>query len=373
MEGSLQLISTKSMENYTKQVFDELCLFPEFYANDYQHNQPYCIDIKTFADGEMEANINITLRGKDIVFFACSGRSYGESDPSRAKMIMYHCIDAIKRAQPKRLIVFEPYCSPARSDRSLGRNSVGIWLHYKILSNLGVNIMITYQLHSDKTKSMFDPVHTILEDVPASLQLMEYIATNHIKTIDYFNSYVKDNWLFCSVDAGGENFVREFSKTFQTGLITCYKQRNYSKVNTVDEVKILTATNIENKEIWIVDDMIDTGGSMEKLIRTLATHKVKKVHIAVVHPVFSRPSLEIMNRLYEQGLLHTLLVLDTIPHEPDYEKKFPFMKVVPSELLSAQLVIRLHENKSLSPFFDEFNINKFLLQLPYRQEEEQEQ
>lgn len=367
MRGSLQLLTTKASVNYAQKVFQELCLFPEFYVHYHQYGPPYCINIKNFADGEIEASIDITLRGKDVIFFACSGRSYYEPDPAKAKMIMYHSIDAIKRAQPSRLMIFDPYCSPARSDRSIGRNSVGLWLHYKILMSLGIDSLLTYQLHSDKSKSIMDPNHSFIEDFPASIQLMEYITTNHIVTSDYFNTYVKNNWLFCSVDAGGEGFARLFSKAFQTGLITAYKQRNYSKVNTIESVNILTATNLENKEIWIVDDMIDTGESVETLIRTLGKHNVKKINVAVVHPVFSRPSLEKMNRLYQQGLLHTLLTLDTIPQEPDYHKTFPFMHVVSSQQLTAQIILRIHEDKSLSPFFEEFNINKFLSQLPYRQ------
>lgn len=365
MQNSLQLLSTKSTAYYTQKVFDELCLFPEFYSNHY--HQPYCIDIKNFADGEIEANIGITLRGKDVVFFVSSGRSFYEEDPAKAKMILYHCIDAIKRSQPRRLIVFEPYCSPARSDRSMGRNSVGIWLHYRFLENLGVNVLFTYQLHSAKSTSIIDPSVSIIEDVPASLQIMEYIASHHIRTIDYFDNYVKDNWLFCSVDAGGEGFARKFAEAFHTGLITSYKQRNYTQINTIESINILTATDLTDKEIWVVDDMIDTGASMEKLIRKLGEYNVKKIHVAIIHPVFSRPSLEKMMRLYEQGLLHTLLVLDTIPHEPEYHTKFPFMKVVSSEKLSAQLVMSIHEDKSLAPFFEAFNINNFLLQLPYRQ------
>lgn len=367
MSNSLQLLATKSSFEYTQRVFEELCLFPEFYANYHEKNQPYCIDVQNFADGEMEASIRITLRGKDVVFFASSGRSFYEHDPARAKMIMYHTVDAIKRARPSRLIVFEPYCSPSRSDRSLGRNSVGLYMHYKFLINLGVDTIITYQLHSDKSKSIIDPTISSIEDVPATMQLMEHIAAKHIKTLDYFNSYVKDNWLFCSVDAGGEGFARKFSKSFQTGLITSYKQRNYSKVNTVESVNILTASDISNKEIWIVDDMIDTGESMETLIRSLAKYNVKKVHVAVVHPVFSRPSLEKMSKLYQQNLLDTLLVLDTITHQPNYHTRFPFMDVVSSEQLTAQIVLRIHEHNSLSPFFEEFNINKFLIQLPYRE------
>lgn len=366
MRGTLQLLTTKSHIEYAKNVFDELCLFPEFYEH-YQSAPPYAIETKSFADGEIEAYITITLKGKDVVLFASSGRSYAEQDPAKAKLTLYHTIDAIKRSQPNRLTIFEPYCSPSRSDRSLGRNSVGLWVHYKTLISLGVNKIITYQLHSDKTKSMVDPTLCAMEDIPGTLQLMEYIAMHFIKEKDYYNEYVQEHWLFCSVDAGGEGFARKFSKAFHTGLITAYKQRDYTKENTVESINILTATDLTDKVIWIVDDMIDTAGSVESLIRTLEHHKVKEVNLAVVHPVFSRPSLEKLNILYKQGLLNKVLVMDTIPHAPEYSKPYPFLEIVPSTQLTAQIVMRIHEDNSLSPFFEEFNIEKFLSNLKYRQ------
>ena len=367
MKPSLQLLSTKATDKYTQSVFEELCLFPEFYENYHKDSAPHLIKTKEFADGELEAVIDITLKGKNIFLFASSGRSHEVEDPSKAKMVLYHSIDAIKRAQPNSLVVFEPYCSPSRSDRTMGRNSVGLWIHYKFLMSLGVDKILTYQLHSDKSKTIIDPTISAIEDIPANVHMMEYITTHYIKSMDYLNSHVKDNWLFCSVDAGGEGFAQKFSKAFNTGLITTYKQRNYSKVNTVESVNILTATDLTDKEIWVVDDMIDTGGSVETLIRTLNKYKVKKVHLAVIHPVFSRPALEKLNRLYQQGLLHTVLVLDTIPHNIDYAKEYPFVRVVPSANLSAQIILRAHEQKSLSAFFEDFNIHNFLQELPYRQ------
>lgn len=367
MNAPLQILSTPATAQYAQKVFDELCQFPAFYTQGNARNVPAEVQFRRFADGEMEASLRSSIRGKDVFFFVHAGNSYKESDPANAKLSIYHAVDAIIRSRPNSLVLFEPYCSPGRSDRTMGRNSVGMWIHYKTLMGLGVRYLISYQLHSDKIKTIFDPTQCAVEDIPASLHLMEYITANYIRSLDYYESHVQKNWLFCSVDAGGESFARRFSKTFGAGLIISYKQRNYEKTNTVDSIEILSASDIAGKDVWVVDDMIDTGGSIEALIRKLAQHKVRCINAAVVHPVFSPPALDRLDKLYQQNILNELLVMDTVPHAPDYEKKYPFVRIVSSHKISAQIVVSIYEKKSLTPFFDDFNVKKFLMHLPYRQ------
>ena len=323
--NSLQILSTKSMESYAESVFKELCLFPEFYAKGYSNYKPHSVSVKTFADGEIEAVIDLTIREKDIFLFANSGRSNIEDDPARAKMQLYNAVDAIKRCDPRRIILFEPYCSPARSDRAMERSSVALWIHFKILASLGINHILTYQLHSNKSKSIVDPTICSIEDIPATLQLMEFIASNYVQTKQKLDEEVKNNWLFCSVDSSGESMARDFALAFHTDFINTYKQRNYTRVNTIESVNILSSTDLNEKEIWIVDDMIDTGGSVEAVLLALAKKKIKSVHIAAVHPVFSHPALERFQALYKKGLFEDIVVLDTIPRV-DIERSLPLYK-----------------------------------------------
>ncbi|WP_461248888.1 phosphoribosyltransferase family protein, partial [Treponema sp. R6D11] len=95
----------------------------------------------------------------------------------------------------------------------------------------------------------------------------------YIKTLDNLENEVRKNWAFCSVDAGGEKIARIFANSFGSALVVAHKQRDYSRPNTVESINILSADPVENKSLWIVDDMIDTAGSIEKLIRALAQLK----------------------------------------------------------------------------------------------------
>ena len=80
---------------------------------------------------------------------------------------------------------------------------------------------------------------------------------------------MKKNWIFCSVDIGGENVVRKYARIFDTQLISAYKQRNYDKANSVEKTHLLTNTDLRGKDVWIVDDMIDTSGSVYSLVKAL--------------------------------------------------------------------------------------------------------
>lgn len=355
MRGELLVLATRSMEEYADRVAYEMETFPDFYAKGYSRSIRGIMRAITFADGEMEVEVETSIRGKDVFLFASAARNGQGLSVEQNKIETYHAVDALRRAQPGRITLFEPFTTSSRSDRTTRRNSVGFWIHYKTLASLGVDHIITYQLHSDKSKTAVDPTQCAIEDVPVGPLMMEYITDTFIRGADYLTEVVRPNWLFCSVDAGGEGVARAYARAFGTGLMIAHKQRNYDKANTVESINILTDTEIEGKVIWIVDDMIDTAGSVYTLIKELARRNVASVNIAAIHPVFSGPALERLRELYDAGILERVIVTDTIDCGDDLRAGLPFLHVVSSARLSAELVMRMHEEESLSPFFEAFD------------------
>ena len=312
---------------------------------------------------EIEVEVHTSIRGKDVFLFASAGRNAYGLSVEQNKLELYHAIDAIRRSQPARITLFEPFCTSSRSDRTTRRNSVGFWIHYKTLTSLGVDHIITYQLHSDKSKTVVDPRVCAIDDVPASPLIKEYITDSFIRKPDVLNSTVREDWLFCSVDAGGENAARKYARAFGTKLMIAHKQRNYDKTNTVESINILTDTEIEGKEVWIVDDMIDTGGSVYTLVKELKHRGVETINIAIIHPVFSDPATERLRELHDSGMLDRLIVTDTLEVADDLHRALPFLHVVSSARLSAEIIMRMHEEQSLSPFFDDFDPRHYLSNL----------
>ncbi len=357
MRGRLKVFSTRALAAYSRDVCEALKRYPEF--SDRAADIHGEISISRFADGEMEAEIEASVRGCDVFLFAGGARAASGVSVEENKIETYHAVDALRRAQAQRITVFEPYCSPGRSDRLTRRNSVGLWLHFKVLISLGIDHYITFQLHSDKSKTFIDPALCDVDDIPARALLKAYLCDNHIMTLERLHGEVKSSWLFCSVDAGGEGLAKKFAASFGTKIVISHKQRDYSAANTIESINILAAEPIEGKTLWIIDDMIDTGDSICKLVGELARRSPAVINIAIVHPVFSHPAIERIGRLCHERLIGTIVITDTIPGTREILERLPCVRVVSSTRRAAEIVYRLNCDLPLSPLLAAFNAEDY--------------
>jgi ribose-phosphate pyrophosphokinase len=353
------ITATRSMKDYASRVAEHLAKVPRFSDIAETINGVELLSADRFADGEMEVSIKKSVRGKDIVLFAGCCRNDKGIEVEVSKIELYHTVDALKRSQAKNIIVFEPYISCARSDRATRRSSVGLWVHFKILASLGVEHIATYQLHSNKSKAMLDPTICTIDDIPALTLLQRYLCDVYIQSMETLETEVRPNWAFCSVDAGGEKLAREFANAFGAPLVIAHKQRDYSKTNTIESINILSAEPIKGKVLWIVDDMIDTGGSVESFIRTLAALGPKEINIIAVHALFSPPAEKRLCRLTDEGLLNRVIVTDTVGTSA-FSETIPHLEVVPSAELSAKIIRYVVSNESIGKLMRPFEAEKYL-------------
>ena len=360
MRGRLKIFSTRSLSSYCKEVIAVLGSYVPLPNGETLQDIDGELSVSRFADGEMEAELGTSVRGCDVFLFAGGARLASGISSEENKMETYHAVDALRRAQAQRITVFEPYCSPGRSDRLTRRNSVGLWLHFKLLISLGINHYITFQLHSEKSKSFIDPVLCVVDDIPAQALLKTFLCDNLIITRKRLHNEVRNDWLFCSVDAGGEALAKRFAASFGTRIVISHKQRDYSTTNTVESIHILTSDPIEGKTVWIIDDMIDTGDSMYKLVRELARRSPAEVNIAIVHAVFSPPALERIGELCDEHLIGTILVTDTVPSTLEVMQRLPCVRVVPTTAMAAEIVYRLNSEQPMSPLLAQFNADDYL-------------
>jgi ribose-phosphate pyrophosphokinase len=352
------------MRSYASQVVKQLSKFLQVTSLNDNIDGVHILKTDIFADGEMEVVIGESVRGKDVVLFASCARNEADINVNEAKIELYHTIDALRRGQARKIIVFEPFVSCSRSDRTARRSSVGLWVHLKTLVSLGTGHFITYQLHSDKSKSMLDPMQCSIDDIPGHTLLKRYLCNAYIQNKENLVNKVRPNWAFCSVDAGGEKLARDFANAFGTPLVIAHKQRDYTKANTIESINILSAEPLEGKVLWIVDDMVDTGGSVESLIRALDSHKPKEVNIMVMHAIFSNPASERLNKLISEGLLNRIIASDTV-YRPCFassqgSEEILNLEVVPSASLSANITWNDVTNSPLSKLFRTFVVEKYL-------------
>ncbi len=363
MAGRIKIFATRSMQGYAARVADWLARRPWYSA--YGEDEGLIGTLRTcsFADGEMEVEIEPSIRGKDVFLFANAARNAAGLAVEESKVEMYHAVDALRRAQARRIILFEPYCSCGRSDRTTRRNSVGLFVHYKTLMSLGVDHILTYQLHSDKSRTMVDPSVCAIDDIPGLAMLKQYICDTLIKSRDYLRNVVRHDWLFCSVDAGGEGIARRFAGSFGGQLVIAHKQRDYRSANKVAAINILSATTLKDKTVWVVDDMIDTAGSVRALVQELAQRGVKSVNLAAVHAVLSPPACERISDLVDNGLVDNIVVSDTVASPEILRELLPSLHVVSSAEQSAAVISNVHQERPLSKFFEPFDAEEYLSSL----------
>ena len=243
-----------------------------------------------------------------------------------------------------------------------------LWVHFRTLSSLGAQQIVTYQLHSDKSKSMLDPTCCVIDDIPALNLLKRYLCDVYIRNMAALEGQVRSQWAFCSVDAGGEKLARDFANSFGAPLVVAHKQRDYSKANTIESVNILSADPLAGKVLYIVDDMVDTAGSVKSLVRALAPLEPAEVNIIAVHAIFSPPAAERLKRLVDEKLLNKIIVTDTV-YCPDCvagkvpggnETAIPNLEVVPSTELAARVISTIAANNSLSKLHRTFDAAVYL-------------
>jgi ribose-phosphate pyrophosphokinase len=347
------------MKAYAGRVITHLSNFPVFSGISENFNGVDLLRTDSFADGEIEVAVNSSIRGKDVIVFTSSARNEAGISVNEAKIELYQTIDALKRSQAANIIVFEPFVSCSRSDRTTRRSSVGLWVHIKTLTSLGVNHYITYQLHSDKSKSMVDPVVCSFDDIPALNLLKRYICETFIKSLDKLENTVKLQWAFCSVDAGAEKLARGFANAFGAPLVIAHKQRDTSALNTIESIHILSAEPVKDKILWIVDDMVDTAASVQALINALVPLCPREINLLAVHALLSPPAAQRLSALSKDGKLNHIIVTDTVS-SPLSLPALPNIEVVPSAELSAQIISAIVTNASMSKLLSPFNATKYL-------------
>jgi len=353
------ICATRSMRGYAEKVVGSLAKLPRFAGRHEHFGGVDLLHTDLFADGEMEVTVASSVRGKNVIVFTSCARNEAGISVEEAKIELYHAVDALKRCQPGKLTVFEPFVSCSRSDRTMRRSSVGLWVHLKTLASLGADHVITYQLHSDKSKSMLDPTICALDDIPALTLLQQHLCDVYIGNMQKLEAEVRPNWAFCSVDAGGEKLARGFANAFRAPLVIAHKQRDTSRANTIESINILSAEPVEGKTLWIVDDMVDTAGSVESLVRALAPLGPREINILAVHALFSPPAIQRISDLHKDGLLGRVMVTDTVcPYA--LAGQVPGLEVVPSTWLSARVINSIVTNAPMGELLLKFDATAYL-------------
>ncbi|MCL4149980.1 UNVERIFIED_CONTAM: hypothetical protein GTU68_045313, partial [Idotea baltica] len=281
------------------------------------------VRISRFSDGEIQTSFEESVRGNDVFLIQST------IPPADNLMELLLMIDAAKRASAKRIIAIIPYYGFARQDRKdKPRVAIGAKLIANLLEAAGVDRVMTMDLHADQIQGFFE------------------VPVDHLFATTVFLPYMQkhldlDNIIMAAPDTGGTKRASAYAKFLNCDLAISYKQRKVA--NVVDSMTVIG--DVEGKDVILIDDIIDTAGTLSKAADMLMSKGAKSVRAFITHPVLSGPAYE---RL-EASSLKELIVTDTIPLKEGM--KSDKIKVVSVAPLFADVIKRLLSNKSISKHF----------------------
>lgn len=276
------------------------------------------MNIQRFADGEFEVSYEESIRGAEVYLVQST---FPNSDNLMELLLM---IDAARRASAKTVAAVIPYFGWARQDRKdKPRVSIAAKLVANLLSSAGIDRVITMDLHADQIQGFFDvPVDHL------------YASSVFIPTMEQM--HIPD-MVIASPDVGGAKRSNSYAKYFNTSLVLCHKQR--AKANVVETMTIIG--DVVGKNVVLVDDMIDTAGTICKAAEIMKQAGAKSVIALASHAIMSDPATERINA----SAIDRVMFTNSIPYDTSRSEK---VEVVDIARLFADTIRRVQQNESIS-------------------------
>ena len=273
-----------------------------------------------FRDGEYQVSFNESIRGRRIFIVGST------VPPSDNLMEMLLMLDAAKRASARHITAVMPYFGWARQDRKdKPRVPIAAKLVAKLLQTAGATRIMTMDLHADQIQGFFEiPV----DHLYASTILLPYIEELNLENIT-----------IASPDMGGSKRAYAYSKYLDCEVVICYKQRK--KANVISFMELIG--NVEGRHVIIVDDLVDTAGTLTKAADVVMEKGALSVRAITTHAILSGEAYERI----ENSSLEELIVTDTVPLKRVCSK----IKVVSCAPLFAEVMGNVHSNTSISDKF----------------------
>lgn len=310
--GGIKIITGNANKDLARKICGEL------------HSHKIQSGLTHFSDGEINVSISETVRGMDV--YIIQPTSTPVNDNIMELLIL---IDAAKRASAGRINAVLPYYGYARQDRKTkAREPITAKLVADLLTVAGADRVVTMDLHAGQIQGYFDIPVDHLSAIP-------YLA-------DYFKDLVDEETVIVSPDLGGVTRARTFANILDLPIAIIEKRR--PKPNEAEVMNVIG--DIENRNVILVDDIIDTAGTIVQAASALKKFGAKKVYGCATHGVLSGPAIERI----EGSELEKFVITNTIPlKNADKIKKIDVVNVAP---IFAEAINRINSNRSVSILFD---------------------
>ena len=273
-----------------------------------------------YSDGEFQPSFEESIRGARVFIV---GSTHPNSDNLMEMLLM---LDAAKRSSAKHIAAVIPYFGWARQDRKdKPRVPIAAKLIAKMLETAGATRIITMDLHADQIQGFFE-------------KPVDHLFASTI-FLPYLQSLKLDNLTIASPDMGGSKRAYAYSKFLKSDVVICYKQRE--KANVISHMELIG--NVEGKNVVLVDDMVDTAGTLTKAADLMIERGALSVRAICTHPILSGFAYDKI----ENSKLEELIVTDSIPSKKESSK----IKILSCADLFAEVMTNVNSNKSISTKF----------------------
>lgn len=319
-----------------------------------------------FKNGELKTEILESVRGKDVYIFQdIENKQEIEINEGKNKvrfsvndhlMSLIVTIDAVRHAGAEKVSLVLPAYPYSRQHKKKGREGLTASLLGHIYENLGVEQIITLDIHSREIENAFHSAR--LQNLHASYQIIRELT----RIVDLTENSTEE-FVVVSPDSGAVDRNKFYSSGLQKPLAMIYKERDYSvvsqnaKQSNIVSIKLLG--DVDGKNVFLADDMLGTGGTLLKGMEFLRSKGAKKVIAAVSLPLFNGNAIQDFDEAYGKGLFYRIIGTNAVYHT-DLKQKEWYIETDVSGLF-AQVIARLHENQSLSSLLDNRGIIEKLL------------
>ncbi|MBR5700668.1 MAG: ribose-phosphate pyrophosphokinase [Bacteroidales bacterium] len=325
-EHQLKLFSCRAAVDFAQKVVEEINKLEDPYVHDIQLG---ALEVTQFSDGEFQPSFAESVRGATCFILQST------FPPTDNLMELLLSIDAAKRASADKVLAVLPYYGWARQDRKdKPRVSIGAKVVANLLKVVGTDGLITCDLHADQIQGFFDfPVNHL------------YASNDFLDTLLKLQRKYRSNFSIAAPDMGGAKRANIYARHLHCPVVICHKTR--SRANQVDRIQPIG--EVEGRDIVIVDDIIDTAGTLTEAANELMKRGAKSVRAFATHAVLSGPAYERI----DASALEEVYVTDTIPLSTDPEKvkyqgKF---RVVSIAATVAKMILRVYNYQPISTEF----------------------
>ena len=315
----LELFACRASENFARQVINQINLLqspdePELHLGE--------LEVTPFSDGEFQPQYTESVRGASVYIIQST------IPPADNLMELLLAIDAAKRASADEVVAVMPYFGWARQDRKdRPRVAIGAKLVANLLRAAGADRVMTCDLHAGQIQGFFDiPV----DHVYASKVFIPYIRNRKFK-----------NLAIAAPDMGGAKRANVYARELMCPVIICHKTRE--RANVVGSITAIG--EIEGKDIIIVDDMIDTAGTLCKAAEVLKSRGANSVRACATHGMLSG---EAVRRIHDSAM-EEVFITDTIPH-PELAND-PKIRIISMTEVFASIIHKVYNYEAISPDF----------------------